>query len=153
MKLKLFTRITFSLALISGFLALTLILDFFGISLSKKMNLISNYESSNAIKKDGENFTLDTIRGYFKVNENNETYGTYIDKGDGAFDEPDLMEVLGDNNVEGYVRKSDLYDEANQPNNLEEAIAYMEKRERKGPRVIPVYKKDGKTIIGQYTLQ
>lgn len=153
MKLKLFTRITFALALISGFFSLILILDFFGISLDKNMNLISNSESSNVINKNGQSITLDTIRRYFKVNENKETYGTYIDKGDGEFEEPDLMEVLGDNDVEGYVRKSDLYDEANQPNNPEEAIVYMEKREKEGPRVIPVYKKDGKTIIGQYTLQ
>ncbi|MBO3443073.1 hypothetical protein [Clostridium sp. CCUG 7971] len=32
----------------------------------------------------------------------------------------------------------DLYDEANQPNNPEEAIAYIENREKEGPRVIPV---------------
>ena len=28
----------------------------------------------------------------------------------------------------------------------------MEKREKEGPRIIPVYKKDGKTIIGEYKI-
>lgn len=96
--------------------------------------------------------TIDTIRGYFETNNNGETYGTYIDKGDGEWEEPDLMAVVGLNDIEGYVRKVDLYDEENQPNNPEEAIAYMEKREKEGPRIIPVYEKDGKTIIGEYRI-
>ncbi|WP_052356735.1 hypothetical protein [Faecalimicrobium dakarense] len=96
--------------------------------------------------------TIDTIRGYFETNNNGETYGTYIDKGNGEWEEPDLMEVVGLNDVEGYVRKADLYDEANQPNNPEEALAYMEKREKEGPRIIPVYEKDGKTEIGKYRI-
>ncbi|CEQ17413.1 hypothetical protein [Paraclostridium sordellii] len=96
--------------------------------------------------------TIDTIRGYFKTNDNGETYGTYIDKGDGEYEEPDLMAVVGVNDVEGYVKKVDLYDEENQPNNPEEAIAYMEKREKEGPRLIPVYEKDGRTVIGEYRI-
>ena len=94
--------------------------------------------------------TIDTIRGYFEINENGETYGTYIDKDNGEREEPDLIAVIGLNNVEGYVRKVDLYDEENQPNNPEEAIAYMKKREKDGPRIIPVYEKDGKTVIDEY---
>ncbi len=96
--------------------------------------------------------TIDTIRGYFETNDNGETYGTYIDKGDGEWQEPDLMAVVGLNDVEGYVRKVDLYDEKNQPNNPEEAIAYMKKREKEGPRIIHVYEKDGKTVIGEYRI-
>ena len=96
--------------------------------------------------------TMDTIRGYFKTNQSGETYGTYIDKGNGESEEPDLMAVIGLNNVEGYVKKADLYDEANQPNNPKEAIAYMKKREQEGPRIIPVYEEDGKTVIGEYRL-
>lgn len=94
--------------------------------------------------------TIDTIRGYFEINENGETYGTYIDKDNGEREEPDLIAVIGLNNVEGYVRKVDLYDEENQPNNPEEAIAYMKKREKDGPRIIPVYEKDGKTVIDEF---
>lgn len=117
--------------------------------------LVSGYgiiTSSSADDNGKISKTIDTIRGYFKTNDDGETYGTYIDKGDGEWEEPDLMAVIGVNDVEGYVKKVDLYDEENQPNNPEEAIAYMEKREKEGPRLIPVYEKDGKTIIGEYRI-
>lgn len=111
------------------------------------VSTISSSNNSSELTK-----TTDTIRGYFKTNDNRETYGTYIDEGDGEFKEPDLMAVVGLNDVEGYVRKVDLYDENNQPNNPEEAIAYQKKREKEGPRIIPVYEKDGKTVIDEYRL-
>lgn len=117
--------------------------------------LVSGYgiiTSSSADDNGKISKTIDTIRGYFKTNDDGETYGTYIDKGDGEYEEPDLMAVIGVNDAEGYVKKVDLYDEENQPNNPEEAIAYMEKREKEGPRLIPVYEKDGKTIIGEYRI-
>ena len=117
--------------------------------------LVSGYgiiTSSSADDNGKISKTIDTIRGYFKTNDNGETYGTYIDKGDGEYEEPDLMAVIGVNDVEGYVKKVDLYDEENQPNNPEEAIAYMEEREKEGPRLIPVYEKDGKTVIGEYRI-
>ncbi|CEO33186.1 hypothetical protein [Paraclostridium sordellii] len=117
--------------------------------------LVSGYgiiTSSSADDNGKISKTIDTIRGYFKTNDNGETYGTYIDKGDGEYEEPDLMAVVGVNDVEGYVKKVDLYDEENQPNNPEEAIAYMEKREKEGPRLIPVYEKDGRTVIGEYRI-
>lgn len=94
--------------------------------------------------------TIDTIRGYFETNDNGQTYGTYIHNGDGNLKEPDLIAVVGVNNVEGYVKKSDLYNMKNQPQNPEQAQAYMETIEKNGSRIIPVYKKDGKTIIGEY---
>ena len=96
--------------------------------------------------------TIDTIRGYFETNDNGQTYGTYIDNGDGSLKEPDLIAVVGVNNVEGYVRKSDLYNEKNQPQNPDDAQAYMAKREKDGSRIIPVYKRDGKTVIGEYKI-
>lgn len=117
--------------------------------------LVSGYgiiTSSSADDNGKISKTIDTIRGYFKTNDNGETYGTYIDKSDGEYEEPDLMAVVGVNDVEGYVKKVDLYDEENQPNNPEEAIAYMEEREKEGPRLIPVYEKDGKTVIGEYRI-
>ncbi|CEO05588.1 beta-lactamase inducer [[Clostridium] sordellii] len=117
--------------------------------------LVSGYgiiTSSSADDNGKISKTIDTIRGYFKTNDDGETYGTYIDKGDGEYEEPDLMAVIGVNDVEGYVKKVDLYDEENQPNNPEEAIAYMEKREKEWPRLIPVYEKDGKTVIGEYRI-
>lgn len=117
--------------------------------------LVSGYgiiTSSSADDNGKISKTIDTIRGYFKTNDNGETYGTYIDKGDGEWEEADLMAVIGVNDIEGYVKKVDLYDEKNQPNNPEEAIDYMEKREKEGPRLIPVYEKDGKTVIGEYRI-
>lgn len=117
--------------------------------------LVSGYgiiTSSSADDNGKISKTIDTIRGYFKTNDDGETYGTYIDKGDSEYEEPDLMAVIGVNDVEGYVKKVDLYDEENQPNNPEEAIAYMEKREKEGPRLIPIYEKDGKTVIGEYRI-
>ena len=117
--------------------------------------LVSGYgiiTSSSADDNGKISKTIDTIRGYFKTNDNGETYGTYIDKGDGEWEEPDLMAVIGVNDIEGYVKKVDLYDEKKQPNNPEEAIDYMEKREKEGPRLIPVYEKDGKTVIGEYRI-
>ncbi|MDU1456502.1 MAG: hypothetical protein E6912_17090 [Paeniclostridium sordellii] len=117
--------------------------------------LVSGYgiiTSSSADDNGKISKTIDTIIGYFKTNDDGETYGTYIDKGDGEYEEPDLMAVIGVNDVEGYVKKVDLYDEENQPNNPEEAIAYMEKREKEGPRLIPIYEKDGRTVIGEYRI-
>ena len=96
--------------------------------------------------------TIDTIRGYFETNDYGQTYGTYIDKGDGDLQEPDLIAVVGLNNVEGYVKKSDLYNEENQPENPDEAQIYMEEIETEGSRTIPIYKKDGKTVIGEYKI-
>ena len=122
-------------------LALSVLIGGYGIS------AISSADDTSEISK-----TIDTIRGYFEINDNGETYGTYIDKGDGEWEEPDLMAVVGLNDVEGYVRKIDLYDESNQPNNPEEAIAYTKKREKEGPRIIPVYEKDGNTVIGKYRI-
>lgn len=62
------------------------------------------------------------------------------------------MAVEDENNISGYVKKSDLYDESNQPSTPEEFISYVENRDKKGPRVIPIYDKDGKTIIGEYKI-
>lgn len=86
--------------------------------------------------------TQDTERGHFLVNENNETYGTYIE---GESTEiPDLILIVGDNGKEGYARKEDLY--LKQPQTPEEAIEYEKNKKN---RIIPVYKSDGVTVIDQ----
>ena len=131
MKLKVFTIFLFSFVSILGCFMLVLKLD------------NPNTERHK---------TPDTIRGYFKTNNNGDTYGTFIEYANGSSEEPDLIEVVGENNINGYVKKSDLYDTINQPNNPEEAIAYMKKREQNGPRKIPIYEKDGKTKIGEYKM-
>ncbi|MDU1540010.1 hypothetical protein ACQQ2T_10095 [Paraclostridium tenue] len=106
----------------------------------------------NAKNLDNKDVELDPDIYKIEVNENGDTYGTYEIDENGEIIEPDLMAVIGLDDVEGYVRRVDLYDEANQPNNPEEAIAYMKKREKEGPRIIPVYKEDGKTIIGKFKI-
>lgn len=106
----------------------------------------------NAISSNDKNVKLDPNIYKIEVNENGQTYGTYEIDENGEIIEPDLMAVIGLDDVEGYVKRVDLYDEANQPNNPKEAIAYMKKREKEGPRIIPVYKEDGKTVIGKFKI-
>lgn len=87
----------------------------------------------------------------FEVNENGETYGTsggliYYE------DEPDLIAVIGNNGIEGYVRKTEL--ETDMPSCPEEAMRMQEERERNGnsSRIIDVYESDGITIIDTFTV-
>ena len=97
--------------------------------------------------------TEDTKRGYFKRNENNQTYGTFISNKEGyTISEPELIAVEGVGGVKGYAKKSDLYDESFQPQTPEEFLNYVEERDKKGPRTIPVYELDGETIIGEFRL-
>lgn len=37
--------------------------------------------------------TVDSIRGYFFTNKNGETYGTFIKKGDGKYEEDGVTEI------------------------------------------------------------
>jgi len=93
-----------------------------------------------------------------EVNENGQTYGSELaiknPKMDenGNPDELDLILVEADNGKAGYALKEDFYDTANQPKNPEEAIAYMEKLKKEGDRTIPIYEKDGKTVIGSFKI-
>lgn len=91
-----------------------------------------------------------------KENENGQTYGSDLatieyDNG------PDLISVEMENGKTGYVYRDEFYDNANQPNNPEEAMAYMEKVEKNIKkygyyRAIPVYEEDGKTEIGSFKI-
>lgn len=126
---------------------------------SRSNNNQNNYATDYKI--DITNPKEDSERGYFLTNEDGQTYGTYIDKNNCKSLEPDLMLVEGINGKEtitGYVKKVDLYDEENQPNNPEEAVKYMKKLKelKKDPlykHTIPVYTHDGKTIIGEFEIQ
>ncbi|MEG0022475.1 MAG: hypothetical protein RR745_06405 [Bacilli bacterium] len=115
----------------------------------------NNYETEYEIKI--TNLQKDSERGHFLTNENGQTYGTYIDKGTGETLEPDLMLVEGNNNfgtITGYVKKTEFYDQQNQPNNPEEAVEYMKKQKEKKchEKLIPVYTHDGKTVIGEFKI-
>lgn len=98
--------------------------------------------------------TRDTVRGYFNINKNGQTYGTYItDEIGNLIQEPDLMEAVGENNIEGYVKRIDLYDEQNTPNTPEEFITMQKLNTNNKIRVIPLYEKDGETIIDEYHIE
>ena len=91
-----------------------------------------------------------------KENENGQTYGSDLatieyDNG------PDLISVEMENGKTGYVYRDEFYDNANQPNNPEEAMAYMDMVEKNIKkygyyRAIPVYEEDGKTEIGSFKI-
>lgn len=91
-----------------------------------------------------------------KENENGQTYGselaaTEYDNG------PDLISVEMENGKTGYVYRDEFYDNANQPNNPEEAMAYMEMVEKNVKeygyyKLIPAYEEDGKTEIGSFKI-
>ncbi|MGO0893025.1 hypothetical protein ACTPDS_19020, partial [Clostridioides difficile] len=96
--------------------------------------------------------------GNIRYNKNGETYGTSIINKDGdIIEEPNLIYAQGENNVKGYVKKNDLYDEENQPQNPKEAVAYMKEKRKLSlnpfyKNTIPIYDKDGITILGEFKI-
>jgi len=86
----------------------------------------------------------------YKINENGLTYGS------AAFstsyeEEPDLIGAVGVDGTIGYVYKEDL--RGPQPKTPEEAVALMTSLDRNGGiRSIPLYKEDGKTVIGEFII-
>ncbi|WP_166880177.1 DUF4175 domain-containing protein [Salinibacterium sp. ZJ450] len=86
------------------------------------------------------------------VNEHGETYGV---AGDGS-NTPDLIAVIGvaddGTAIEGYARASDM--EQPMPSSPEEALRSQEEHQAKHPngREVPVYKSDGTTRIGTFTI-
>lgn len=82
----------------------------------------------------------------YKINENGQTYGSdfYAE----TIDEmPDLIRVLGINNREGYVYRTDLHWE---PENLEDVLEYISLGNIS--RSIPVYLEDGITVIDSFEI-
>jgi len=84
----------------------------------------------------------------YPKNENGETYGTSL-YARTPEEEPDLIEAYGEGGIKGYVRKEDLRG-GEMPKTPEEAIAIQNKRKAEGPRTIPLYDVDGKTVIGVF---
>jgi len=85
----------------------------------------------------------------FSINENGETYGSAANA-TSPKTEPDLISVLGTGGKSGYVKKSDLYKDDFQTE--EEMEYYMAEVFGKGPRYIPVYESDGKTVIDEFMI-
>lgn len=83
----------------------------------------------------------------YSVNEQGETYSD-APYGTGTIQESDLVEAVGTNGVQGYVKSTDLEPTFSSP---EEAIAYQEAN--KDGRSIPLYESDGKTVIGEFMVK
>jgi len=80
----------------------------------------------------------------YRVNENGKTYGPGIyAHSDDEF--PDLILAEGTNQKIGYVKKTDLFEEM--PATPEEAL---ERQKNNKARSIPLYEKDGITVIGEF---
>jgi hypothetical protein len=94
--------------------------------------------------------------GIIRVLPNGQTMGAgpQYDNVDYTDDDlPDFIASYNDqgwNNREktGYVRKADYLGEPTRSSPAE-AVAMMEQQRNEGPRLIPVFSDDGKTVIGQ----
>lgn len=86
------------------------------------------------------------ITEVWSQNANGETYG----KDDYYSSEsPDLVHVVNSSGIAGYVRKTDLDDKIT---SIDDALVYMDSGEYANNRTIPLYKSDGKTIIGDFEI-
>ncbi len=83
----------------------------------------------------------------YPKNASGETYGSLL-YATSPETEPDLVKAMGVDGTVGYVRITDL--NGPQPKTPEEAIALSEAVS--GPYTIPLYQKDGKTVIGKYEI-
>ncbi|MFF2531522.1 hypothetical protein ACFVS2_21680 [Brevibacillus sp. NPDC058079] len=84
----------------------------------------------------------------YPINDQGQTYG----QGPypvGTTQVPDLISATGENGVNGYVKATDLNANVSTP---EEAYAYQKSMEKLGYKSIPLYKSDGKTVIGEFRL-
>lgn len=88
----------------------------------------------------------------YKANAEGLTYGSALDAVSPET-EPDLVLVEATNGKQGYAYKSDL-DRASGADVVfkspEEALAWQKEQAKVGPRAVPVYEVDGKTVIGQF---
>lgn len=88
----------------------------------------------------------DVSKNGYPVNDSGLTYGPYIR--DGIHGDPDLILVMNDDGVSGYVYAIDFNGE--EITTSEEAIA----KAKEGIAIIaiPMYLQDGKTVIGEFEL-
>lgn len=84
----------------------------------------------------------------YPINEQGQTYGQGPYPA-GTTQVPDLISATGENGVNGYVKATDLNSNVSTP---EEAYAYQKSMEELGYKSIPLYKSDGKTVIGGFRL-
>lgn len=92
---------------------------------------------------------------YFPYNASGQTYGISSVEGMRYEDIPDLIEVISNESITGYITKEDFnLGKASTP---EEAIEIMEQRKRDiergiDSRTVDVFDPDGKTVIGTFTI-
>ena len=84
-----------------------------------------------------------------RFNQQGETYGT-MKNVQAEEDIPNLIAATGVDGVSGYIRASDMF--ANEAKSPEEAVELMESKEYLQGREIPLYDKDGKTVIGIFKI-
>ncbi|WP_152682978.1 hypothetical protein [Paenibacillus sp. VT-400] len=86
------------------------------------------------------------ITSLYPKNKNGQTYGSAV-YATSPETEPDLILAFGVDGKEGYLLKKDM--EGELPKTPEEAIAMQNSRSPEG-RDIPLYDKDGETVIGVF---
>jgi len=112
-------------------------------------------ESSNAATDSSGNngnhgYTGELALRDFPTNSQGLTYGSDAQAGSEAL-APDLIAVVGDHRVLGFVHADDLYGpEIHSP---EEALAYEEELAASGPPVIDVYDVNGERVVDTFTLE
>jgi hypothetical protein len=100
----------------------------------------------------GAGAALSAPPGGYNANDRGQTYGKApLDRHDfSESDFPDLVAVVGDHGVEGYVRSHELADDPNaNPATPEEALAIQAKAE---DRILPVFAADGRTQVDTFTV-
>ncbi len=97
------------------------------------------------------------------VNENGQTYGSssdiaaYLPDGGGTSDVvlsllPDLVEMVGNSDMIGYVLKEDLYDFSEDGPRARAVLAALEAGEDSFEYTIPVYARDGMTVVDELSM-
>ncbi|MEK4297384.1 hypothetical protein BSK63_17345 [Paenibacillus odorifer] len=94
------------------------------------------------------NNEADSLSPNYLINDQGQTYG-HGPYPSGISQEPELIRAVGENGTIGYVKATDLDSEVTSP---EEAIVYEETTKDLEYKSIPLYKDDGKTVIGKYKM-
>ncbi|MGL5718442.1 MAG: hypothetical protein ACRCX2_35890 [Paraclostridium sp.] len=108
------------------------------------------YTGSQYVTKWCGRSTNTTVKDINTLNINEEEKEIRIN----LYTNKNMIKAVGENEVEGYISLNDLYDEENQPQTPEEAIAFMQVRAKSvNPyRIISLYDIDGVTEIGEYRI-
>lgn len=86
----------------------------------------------------------------YLTNESGLTYGSSM-YATSLEEEPDLIAAYGIDGTQGYVFKKDLNGEM--PQTPKEAVEITIQNNKTEARIIPLYEKDGKTIIGEFHIE